>query len=205
MTTHFPGGAYDNKIYCKFSKKNIEKKLQNKTAFCEEFHLKCGQRQMLLGVVTELSEKNGADLFAEILEGIASLNVYLAIRARGSEKMQKLLKEFSLAHPGQVVILEDNEENIRKILAATDTSFFFSGKEGDTELIQAALSYASLPIAPELLSDFVQNYNPNQESGTGFLFENLDRWSAFAALVRAHENFRFPYDWKVIQKSAIEA
>lgn len=205
MTTHFPGGAYDNKIYSKFSKKNIEKKLQNKTAFCEEFHLTCGQRQMLLGVVGELSEKNGVDLFAEILEGIASLGIYLAIRARGSEKMQKLLEKFSLTHPGKVVILEDGEENIRKILAAADTSFFFSGREGDIELAQAALSYACLPIAPGLLSDFIQNYNPNQESGTGFLFENMDKWSAFAALVRAHENFRFPYDWKVIQKSAIEA
>ncbi len=39
MIENLPGAAYDNKIYAKFSKNTIEKKMQNKNDFCEEFEI----------------------------------------------------------------------------------------------------------------------------------------------------------------------
>jgi starch synthase len=200
-----PSAAYDNKIYAKFSKRTIEKKAENKAEFCKEFDLVCQQRQLLLGVELELSEKNGAQLLEDLLPGISALNICLAVRAVGTEKYQQIIGEFAKSHSGRVAIVPDTNEGLRKIFAGTDASFFFASGLPNEQLAQAALSYASLPIAPKSMGHIVEDYNPNQESGTGFLFPDQNVWSAFAAIVRAHENFKFPYDWKNIQKSAIEA
>lgn len=203
MNTNLPGAAYDNKIYAKFSKNTIEKKVQNKVEFCAEFEISCKPRQMLLGVVIELSDKNNAQMFANILEGLDALNICLAIRAMGTEKYQKLLGEFAEKHPKKVAIVGENSDALRKILAASDACFFFFNGTKNEALAQAALSYASLPIAPKGMRHIVEDYNPNQETGNGFVFEDGNSWSAFAAIVRTNENFRFPYDWKNIQKTAL--
>ncbi|QQS58680.1 hypothetical protein IPN35_03695 [Candidatus Peregrinibacteria bacterium] len=204
MKYTLPSAAYDNKIYAKFSKNTIEKKSQNKMEFCREHELSCQQRQLLVGIVMELSQKNGAKLLEDILPGMLSLNVCLAVRGVGTEQFQNLILNFSKQYPGRIAVVHDTNEGLRKIFAASDTSFFFSGGLDNEQLVQASLGYACLPIAPEGMRHIVEDYNPNQESGTGFLFSDGNPWSAFAALVRANENFRFPYDWKNIQKSAIE-
>lgn len=204
MTQTLPGAAYDNKIYTKYSKNTIEKKAKNKADFCEEFELVCDQRQLLMGIVVELTDKNGAHLLAELLPGIAALNICLAVRGVGSEKYQKLLADFAKDNPGKIAVVPDNNEDIRKIFAAADISFFFSAGEENERLALGALSYASLPIAPASMQHIVEDYNPNQESGSGFVYRQENMWSAFAAIVRAQENFRFPYDWKTIQRSAID-
>ncbi len=203
MTENLPGAAYDNKIYAKFSKNTIEKKQQNKEEFCEEFDLTCDKRQLLIGVVSELSNNNEAHLLEDVLPGIASLNVCLAVRGVGSEKFQKVIGNFANDNPGKIAIVGEGNDALRKILAATDVSFYFHGESENEQLAKAALAYASLPIAPNSMKQIVEDYNPNQESGNGFLFRNSDPWSAFAAIVRANENFRFPYDWKTIQKAAL--
>jgi starch synthase len=203
MNTNLPGAAYDNKIYAKFSKNTIEKKAQNKADFCAEFEIKCKPRQMLLGVVLELSDKNNAQVLENILEGLDALNICLAIRAKGSEKYQKIVGEFAEKNSEKVAIVGENSDALRKILAASDACFFFSDGTENEGLAQAALSYGALPIAPKSMRHIVQDYNPNQESGNGFVFETGNSWSAFAAIVRTNENYRFPYDWKNIQKSAL--
>jgi len=50
-------------------------------------------------------------------------------------------------------------------------------------------------------NDQITDYNPNTESGNAFVFENANEWEIFAAVVRAVETFKFPYDWKFIARS----
>jgi glycogen synthase len=204
-TSTLPTASYDNKIYAKFSKKTIEKKKINKSEFQNEFALDTDQKVMLLGITSELSDKNGAILLEKLLPGIANLKVQLAVIGVGTEKFQSVLLEFASRHKGKVAILEDSDENIRKIYAASDTCLFFNNLPESRKNIKNALAYAALPIAPVSSGDIAENYNPNLESGTSFLFEENSVWSTFAALVRANENFRFPYDWKVICKNALDA
>ena len=72
-----------------------------------------------------------------------------------------------------------------------------------SNLYKPLWNYACLPIAPEEFVILLKITIPikNREPVS---FSRINPWSAFAALVRANENFRFPYDWKNIQKSAIE-
>lgn len=199
-----PGAAYDNKIYAKFSKNTIDKKVVNKKSFCEEFGLECHHREFLIGIVAPLTPKNGADILEKLLEGIATLPFRIAVRAIGTKRFQDVIGDFAEHYPHRIVIVADNDEGLRKILASSDATIFLAGGQENEALIRSALAYAAIPIAPAEVGHLVEDYNPNQESGTGFLYAEKNPWSAFAALVRAGENFRFPYDWKTIQKSAIE-
>lgn len=195
-----PGASYDNKIYQKYAKGSLEKKLLNKESFCQEFGVPFEKRHVLLGIITELSDKHGADLLEAILPGIKSLGFTLAIRARGSAKYQSLLEGYD----GSALFLPDDEDHVRKILSASDATLFFRSGEENERLIQSALSYAALPVVPKSARHLVEDYNPNQESGNGFLYEEGNMWSAYEALVRVKENFKFPYDYKTIQQSAME-
>ena len=199
-----PGAAYDNKIYAKFSKNTIDKKAINKKEFCAEFELKCDDREFLLGIVAPLTEKNGGETFENLLNGLEVLPIKIAVRGIGTAKFQKLLADFAEKNPEKITVVPDDEIGVRKLLAAADATIFFADGAENELLARAARSYAALPIAPKSFSHLIDDYNPNQESGTGFLFPEKNAWSAFAAIVRALENYRFPYDFKTIQKSAIE-
>jgi glycogen synthase len=52
--------------------------------------------------------------------------------------------------------------------------------------------------------DILEDYNPVQESGNAFIFTVENHWKCFASLVRALETFRFPYDWRTIQRHAMD-
>ncbi|MBI3332014.1 hypothetical protein HYZ99_03580 [Candidatus Peregrinibacteria bacterium] len=67
--------------------------------------------------------------------------------------------------------------------------------------LSLCLQYGTIPIAP--LTDTLKNYNPNQERGNAFLYDPPSPWKCFAALVRALETYRFPFDWRNIQKEAM--
>ena len=44
----------------------------------------------------------------------------------------------------------------------------------------------------------LNNYHPNEETGNSFTYPSTNPWDIFMALVRAHETYRFPYDWQHI-------
>ncbi|MCT4591978.1 MAG: hypothetical protein N4A36_01145 [Candidatus Gracilibacteria bacterium] len=203
MITTLPTASYDNKIYAKFSKNTIEKKKLNKEAFQKEFGLNHDIKTLLISISVELTSKNGFDILEELLKGISSIGVQIAIRGIGTEKFQKIILDFAENHHGKIAILEDTEENLRKIYASCDSTMFFSSNEDVETEIKNSLAYACIPIAPKQVG-FLEDYNPNQESGNSFLFKEGDVWSAYAAIVRVNENYRFPYDWKTICKNTLE-
>ncbi|MBI5415072.1 hypothetical protein HZA38_06200 [Candidatus Peregrinibacteria bacterium] len=200
-----PSAAYDNKIYIKFSSKTLEKKAMNKEEFQKEFGLIPEKKTLLLGFSLPLTEKNGANVLSEILPGIEALGIQIAFLGIGTERYQGIVTTFAKENETHAVILENTDENIRKLNAGCDAMLFFSRNEENATALHNALSYGVVPIAdkyhfPEILRD----YNPNQEYGNSFLFESPEKWKVFATVVRTMENYRFPYDWKSIAREAME-
>ena len=86
--------------------------------------------------------------------------------------------------------------------AAADAALFLADPSTLPEL-RHCLQYGVVPIASECGA--LENYNPIQESGNAFLYEKLDPWHCFAAIVRATETHCFPFDWRTIQKHCMES
>lgn len=68
------------------------------------------------------------------------------------------------------------------------------------EMIRKAWEHGVVTITSKF-NDKIEDYNPNSESGNSFVFENANEWEVFAAIVRALETYKFPYDWKYIVRT----
>ena len=92
-------------------------------------------------------------------------------------------------HLPNVIYLPYNRTNRQTLLEATDMALVFEFSDVEEMLLNGVIPISSL--RPE-----ISDYNPNRETGNGFIFKKESPWAIFAALVRARETFKFPYDWK---------
>jgi len=69
------------------------------------------------------------------------------------------------------------------------------------------MRYGAIPIvrATGGLKDTVENFDPREDTGTGFVFTDYEPWPLFAKLVQAHELYQQPRIWKGLQERAMRA
>jgi starch synthase len=194
--------AYDNKIVRKYSARTIEHKLENKTALQEELKWIPEPKQPLICLPCGMTDQLGGDLLEKVLPGIMELPVNIVIRGRGSKKYGELFSRMSKEASHRIAIMQDDETSVRKMLAGSDIAMFFS-ETADSDILENTLRYGVIPVA--MPHEVLHNYNPIQESGNAFVYEKASPWLCFASLVRALETCKFPYDWRTIQRHAIES
>ncbi len=194
--------AYDNKIVRKYSARTIEHKADNKASLQEELGWITEPKQPIVCLPTGLTDALGGELLSGVLPGLLELPVSIVIRGRGSKKYGELFTTLTKTAGHRVAIVPDDEVHLRKILAGSDIAIFFSEKDDDGEF-ENALRYGVVPVTPP--HELAENYNPVQESGNSFVYEKSTAWQCFGSLVRALETFKFPYDWRTIQRHAMES
>lgn len=77
----------------------------------------------------------------------------------------------------------------KKIMQAADFAIELSSN------IVPILKTGCVPVA-QLNGDSTVEYNPLHEKGNGFYFKDSTKWEIFAALIRALETYKFPFDWE---------
>lgn len=202
MTENKFNPAYDNKIFQKYGSKTIENKTKNKQHYCEEIGLNFDKKVPLICVTFPLTDQNNLQMLQDIMNGILEQAVEIVITSIGTEKYQKYFTELSEENRTKIVIAENNEEEKRKIYAASDMIILPCASEDCLAEAENAMRYGVVPISPPL--SFTEDYNPNQERGNAFVYLKDSPWNLFANFIRAIESFRFPYDWKNIQSKAME-
>lgn len=162
-------------------KKEVKKFLAQKLSF--------NNKKPLLGIVLdkELSPKLEETL-KKILDGTAHIDVQVVILADTN------LRIFSVPH---TVVLPYSRNNRKVVLQACDITLGFAFSD-----VEEMLLNGTIPVSPARFE--VTDYNPNRETGNAFVYKNDDHWCIFAALVRALETFKFPYDWNNIVRQGLE-
>lgn len=192
----------DSTIARRYTPHSLEEKLKNKTALQTRLgwpeELKCPLFCLPVGMNKSL----GGALLKEILPGLLTLNIQLIIRGKGSNEYGSLFTELAKTHSHRIAIIPESEENRCQMYAAADAALFLADPSALPEL-RHCLQYGIVPIAPDC--KVLENYNPIQESGNSFLYDELTVWHCFAAIVRAVETHRFPFDWRTIQKHCMES
>lgn len=194
--------AYDNKIARKYSARTIEHKMENKTVLQEERGWIGEPKQAVICLPTGITDALGGALLEQVLPGLLELPVAIVIRGRGSKKYGELFTKLSSGAAHRISIIPDDETNVRKMLAGSDMALFLS-EHSDDDILENCLRYGTVPVS--LPNSILDNYNPVQESGNAFVYESANPWRCFAGIVRALETFKFPYDWRTIQRHAIES
>ena len=147
----------------------------------------------------------------------APLLVIVVENAKAGKELKKLtsgLKNLPLNY--RVLLMKDaakkdikvsNSYSVSKEEAAKFFTFahmvLFLSEKPSEDLVKFAIENESVPIVYDN-TPYLKNYTGPTERGNCFKFKELNSWSMYASVVRALENFGFPYDWKNIISSAKE-
>jgi len=196
----------DTHITARYTQKTLDQKVRNKSVLQKELGWPVESKRAMVCLPLGMTEALGGQVLKAVLPGLQMQSMELLILGKGSKEYGALFTELQKEHGHRIAILPASEASVHKILAASDIALFLAPIESSPE-VRACLSYGVIPVAPE--SDTLENYDPIQERGTGFLYtssKNSEQtaWSAFAALARALETFKFPFDWRTIQRQCMD-
>lgn len=196
----------DTHITARYTQKTLDQKVRNKSALQKELGWPVESKRAMVCLPLGMTEALGGQVLRTMLPGLLTQQMELLILGKGSKEYGGLFTELQKEHGHRIAILPASEASVHKILAASDIALFLASVDDSPE-VRACLSYGVIPVAPECTA--LENYDPVQERGTGFLYASAvtpeqTAWSAFAALARALETFKFPYDWRTIQRQCME-
>ena len=105
----------------------------------------------------------------------------------------------------EVVILDENghqkDERERKKYYKEATLWVNLGHDLPRDW-QEILEKGAIAVIKEDVNPIFENYSPDQETGNSFIFDRSDKYAVFAAIIRALENHKFPYDWKNLKEES---
>ncbi|MDD3725838.1 MAG: glycogen/starch synthase, partial [Candidatus Ratteibacteria bacterium] len=164
--------VFDNLIPKKY--RTRKSKLENKIALQKKLSLIVDKDIPVFGMVSRLAEQKGIDYLTEIMETLLQKNIQLVILGDGDPKYKDILSTFHKKMPQKISLtFEFNDELAHWIYAGSDFFLMPSRFEpcGLGQMI--SFKYGTIPIVRKVggLADTVQNYNPETEEGTGFVFE----------------------------------
>ncbi len=138
-------------------------------------------KKPLLGVFLD-NELSADDqkMVADIFEALGNLDIEVVVLA--DTNMDILEKE---------KVLDYSRLNRSRLLMACDIALALDFNDVEEMLLNGVI-----PISYKRSE--LEDYNPNSETGNSFIYDKRNPWSIFATMVRATENFKFPYDWKHI-------
>lgn len=180
----------------------LDHKMQSKTALQEELHWPVEPKRPMLCLPSGMTDALGGKLFEDVLPGILSLPVELLVLGKGSASYGTLFTKLAKEQRHRVHIVADKDKALDAMLAASDMALFLSKEISAHDLTQC-LQHGVVPIS--LPHAHLEDYNPVQETGNAFLYDSPTKWHCFAALTRAVETHKFPFDWKTIQRHCQEA
>lgn len=118
-----------------------------------------------------------------------------------------LLAQMREALAALSIVVVEMEMPDAKLLLPCDLALILSADLADSPLAATALSVGCVPVLAESIAPkaAAEEYDPVSEQGNSFYAREATIWSLFAAVARAVETYRFPYDWQGIVRSALTA
>lgn len=166
--------------------KLVKRKQQAKLELAKK--LSFSHKKPLLGIFLDNPLTKKTEQRMEIfLKGLSALDIELVVLTDSN------LDTFSLPN---VIIFPYGRNNRKVLLESADMALCFPFTDVEELLINGIIPISSK--RPE-----VCDYDANRETGNSFIYKNEDPWFIFAALARARETFKFPYDWKHIIRQGL--
>lgn len=186
----------------------LEKRKANKAEIQERFGLLKNQNVFLLAVVSRLMEQKGFDLLFPIMDALLKeMPIQLVVQGAGEAKYMGYFQELEKRFTGRVAANLIFDSNMPHLIYSGADAILVPSKFEPSGLTQMeAMRYGCVPIVRKTggLADTVEDYHPEKNTGTGFVFEAMDSMSLVIAITRAYENFRNPKIWSGIQTRGME-
>jgi len=196
----------------KYNIKTLDERKKNKIFLQRKFNLEENVDVPIFAIVSRLSSQKGLDLLADTIEPL--LNNYkmqLIILGTGESRYLSFFEDLEKRHPQVATHLSFDRALPHTIYAGADVIMVPSKFEPSGLTQMEAMRYGALPLVRKTggLADSVKQYMPadkdNDATGTGFVFDNYDKFAFFGTMVQAIETFKYKEDWRGIQKRAMSS
>lgn len=190
----------DQNLFKNYDYKKIHRKKLNKEYLQKKIGLPLDRETPVIALTSRVTFQKGMDLLLEIIEPLIKLDVQIIIMGDGDKNYIAQLKKYNKKYPKKIIWLSFNENQSLETLiyAGADIFLLPSHHEpcGINQLI--AMRYGCIPVVRKIggLYDTVTNFNPRTNRGTGFNFSGFDKYSLFAAIIRALENRQHKNTWR---------
>jgi len=196
----------DKDIYRNYSVENFRKeKIKNKIELQKELGLAQNHKELMIGIVSRLTDQKGFDLIACGMDELCQDAIQIVALGTGEEQYENMFRHYAWKYPDKVSAnIYYSEAMSHKVYAACDAFLMPSLFEpcGLSQLI--SLRYGTVPIVRETggLKDTVEPYNEYEKTGTGFSFANYNAHEMMAT-VRYAEKIYYDKkrDWnKIVER-----
>src|SRR3989338_6765268 len=191
-----------------YSAGNFANRILNKTHLQGRFGLPKDEKVFILAVVARLIEQKGFDLLLPVADQLLNaMNMQLVVLGNGDAKYMSYFQDLEKRFPGRVAAnLVFDKELPHLIYAGADAVLVPSKFEPSGLTQMEAMRYGCIPIVRKTggLADTVEDYDPDKNTGTGFVFENFDSMSLVVAITRAYKNYRSSEIWSGLQRRAMD-
>lgn len=197
----------DSYINFQYDSKSITERTKNKAVLQERFGLPVKKDIFVISVVGRLAKQKGLDLMMNISDLLLQeLPIQMIVVGEGESDIMGFFHDLETRHPGRVAChLKFDAVLPHLVFAGADVTLVPSRFEPCGLVQMEAMRMGCIPIVRKTggLADSVEDYNPDKETGTGFVFEKFDSSSLMIAIIRAFENFRDKKKWGDLQKRAM--
>jgi starch synthase len=192
-----------------YSRRDLTKKLVNKTKLQKQLKLPARSKTPLIGLISRLVEQKGLEAILGSMEKLLEMPLQIVILGSGEKKYEKDLVDWASRYPKKLaVVIGYNEKLSHQIEAAADIYLMPSTFEpcGLNQLY--SLRYGTLPVARNVggLADTVIDATDKtikNKTANGFIVKDDTPAELIAAIKRALKKYKDLTTWKQLQINAM--
>ncbi len=199
--------ARDSYLPANFSPEDLSGKAVCKRHLQKTFRLEVDSRLPVLAMVGYLTRLKGIELVINSTESLLDRGCQLIIAGQGEEKYEQVLAEMQKRYPGRFGFRPEYTASLyHQVIAGADFLLMPSLEEPCGLTVMHGLRYATVPVvrATGGLRESVQPFDPENGTGTGFVFEDYSEEALQRSAGQAMEIFSQPEIWQKLQRNCLQ-
>ncbi len=181
----------------------INKKVENKKALAETFGLNFDPDIPVIGMISRMTEQKGFDLLESAAAKLFEKNIQLVLLGYGDKEYHAKFEKLSKKYSDKFAVKFVYDDELSHLVEAGSDMFLMPSKFEPCGLNQLfSLKYGTVPIVRNTggLADTIQEFDPVESTGNGFVFDEYEPDAMLNAIERAIDLYKNPKIWKKILK-----
>jgi starch synthase len=141
------------------------------------------------------------------MDQLIDLNLQFVILGTGDKKIEKQIFSYQKKYPDKISLNQAFDETLAHMIEAGSDIFLMPSAYEPCGMNQMySLKYGTIPIVHKIggLAETINEYNPLDKSGNGFVFEKHTAKDLIRAVKRALKIYKKNDIWKEMQLSAMK-
>jgi starch synthase len=192
--------ATDRNLAANFAPENLEGKKECRAQLLKAFGLEHVEDSTpVLGIVSRFATQKGFNLLEQIAGKLSELNAVVVALGSGEPIYEKFFLDWAFWNKANVAVRIGYDDPLAHRIEAGSDLFLMPSLYEPCGLNQIySLKYGTVPVvrATGGLDDTIEEWNPQQGTGTGFKFKGMSSGALLAAIERALSAFNDKKGWR---------